>query len=169
MKKKKKKEEKKMERWIQLRDEKYLVLSSADIRWESRSWAKKVTGVDDSKNNGYAFEGTFLYMAKGKKLILKENEVEEGDVILVIQDIGSNQYHRQYAYVFLIKNGKLEEKLSKVDFREDIRLLKKSIKELLIEGKKVDKTELCLKELEQLKSKYGCEVFFEALRKISKS
>ncbi len=64
------------------------------------SWAKVVRRVIPSRHGGYAFEGKWL--RRGQL-----NEVDEGAVILLYEEVGSRKYHDPYARVMIVKEGKL--------------------------------------------------------------
>lgn len=68
---------------------------------KGKQWTRKITGVDPSKTNGYAFEGEFLREG--------ENELNEGDVILQVGEFGSHKHHSPYARVSVVDNGKLRQ------------------------------------------------------------
>ncbi|MBP1308949.1 hypothetical protein JOD82_001969 [Paenibacillus sp. 1182] len=85
------------------------------IRW--KYWAKRVTKVDVTKTNGFAFIGDFI---KVNQLV----EVREGDYILVYEEVGSAAHHKLYVTLYQIQNGEqvvAVEEVSGMDWALQIR------------------------------------------------
>jgi len=68
----------------------------------TKLWAKKVTAVDTSKNNGYAFAGEF---ARGWDM--KELLINDGDVAVAVVQTGSWKNPNQIMRIYKLENGKL--------------------------------------------------------------
>jgi len=63
-------------------------------------WAKKITKVDPSKENGYAFEGEFLR---------EGSVVEEGDWVITVAATGSWKYPANTIFLFRIEGNEEED------------------------------------------------------------
>ncbi|MCT4543512.1 MAG: hypothetical protein N4A63_08220 [Vallitalea sp.] len=79
-----------------------------------KHWSKKITSVDDTKTNGYAFTGDFLKVDK-------ENLVEVGSYIVECCD--------QSLYLYLLKNEDEVEELATGNYNEFISFIR-SVKEI---------------------------------------
>lgn len=73
-------------------------------RIRGKVWAKKITAVDVSKQNGYAFEGEFLSAYDQ----LADFDVGEGDVVLMYCVHGSAKHPHVYAALVVFKRGGFE-------------------------------------------------------------
>lgn len=68
----------------------------------TKLWAKKVTSVDVTKSNGYAFAGEF---ARGWDM--KELLINDGDVAVAVIQTGSWKNPNQIMRIYKLENGKL--------------------------------------------------------------
>jgi hypothetical protein len=84
----------------------FTVLLGDQRKATSKLWARKVKKVDTSKENGYAFEGEFFPVGRGKysdvEIILSEKEV----AIAVVQD-GSWKHKGQHMKIFVVLGGEV--------------------------------------------------------------
>lgn len=101
------------------------VITEVPVVGDSRykSWVKTLTGVDQSKTNGYAFEGSFL--RAGRKA-----ELEVGSYILTYGERGSRAHHTPEVEALRVEaDGSLETLLSvqsdswALDLRDDAAAL----------------------------------------------
>ena len=69
--------------------------SSKDKRF--KSWRKILTGIDKTKDNGYAFLGDFISTYKNKDI-----ELPVGTIILVYDEVGSVKHHQPEVYVYRV-------------------------------------------------------------------
>jgi hypothetical protein len=60
-----------------------------DDKLRGKEWWKKLTNLDTTKSNGYAFEGEFLPNDVG----VKDLNLQEGDILIFYSDFGSIKYH----------------------------------------------------------------------------
>lgn len=80
------------------------------MKLRGKEWWKKVTNIDFTKDNGYAFEGEFLPAHFGMKKV----NINEGDVIIVYRDMGSIRHHT--AHVAIIKVTKVDKENNKFEY-----------------------------------------------------
>lgn len=88
-----------------------------------KNWTKKVSKVNLTKTNGYAFEGKFLESDK-------EYDLDEGDVLLFLENFGSRAKTSKEASIKIVKNGQLET-YDTYDYSSDFLDLRDKIAELL--------------------------------------
>ena len=62
-----------------------------------KSWRKILTGIDKSKDNGYAFLGDFVSTFKNKDI-----ELPIGTYLMVYDEVGSVKYHSPEVYVYRV-------------------------------------------------------------------
>lgn len=91
-------------------------------RGTGKKWAKKITEVDMSKTNGYAFIGDWL-PREG------ECRLQKGDIILSTGWIGSNKYPENIFRIYEVEEGEL--KLLQEGNYKNLETLKEIIRELV--------------------------------------
>ena len=138
----------------------YILIESADSRWESNSWAKKVESITDEG----MIEGDWLIMNKSINREKRENKLNEGDIFVVVQDEGSNKYHSRIIYLFKCERGEIKG-YGKFLFIEQKREWIKAVKELLNATNPYEDVKNIIKELLE---KYG-DIVIEAFNEVIKN
>ncbi len=69
----------------------------------TKLWAKKVTNIDTTKDNGYAFEGEWIRKGRG----YYEVELNEGEVAVCLVENGSWRHPGQDCRIYFVRGGKM--------------------------------------------------------------
>lgn len=77
------------------------MLINLDLSNRHKCWAKVITTVDTSKQNGYAFTGDFV---KSDKLI----ELQDGAYVLTYEERGSRNNRKAFVDLYKVKDEVLE-------------------------------------------------------------
>lgn len=86
-------------------EQKVIVEVPAAEKWAKKSWAKKLTRIDTTKANGFAFEGDWLQV--GRKA-----ELPVGAVVLSFSQAGSRNRPCPIAKIFRVAEDGVEEVLA---------------------------------------------------------
>ena len=100
----------------------------SDSRGTGKRWAKKVTKVDMSKTNGYAFIGDWL-PREG------ETRLKEGDIILSTGWLGSNKYPENLYRIYEVQEGEVE--LLEEGNYKNLETLKATVREMIQKEEKM--------------------------------
>jgi len=86
-------------------EQKVIVEIPAADRYAKKSWAKKLTRIDTSKANGFAFEGDWLQVGRKAELPI-------GAVVLSFSQAGSRNRPCPIAKIFRVAGDGMEEVLA---------------------------------------------------------
>ena len=103
-----------------------------------RPFAKVVTSIDFSKENGYAFQGEFLPRSR-------EVDVPNGSLLLVVRGDGSWKHPHSTAYLFVVEDSEIVKKGS-FDWTEKLTIRDEASKIL----EELGSEDLAIKKAEKL-------------------
>ena len=89
-----------------------------------KSWFKLVTGVDETKTNGYAFDGEFIELGR-------ETDIEIGSIVIECQPTGSVKNWGKKGIVHKVVDGGLEQVSDEFNYMKDFLSFRDAVAEAL--------------------------------------